>query len=81
MTRVDQVDRALWARRVDDRAAVTRLRADIDVVVAGGGITGLTAALLLASDKRRVALLGARHLGAGTTGSTTDVPQEEVALE
>ncbi len=81
MCPVDQVDRSFWAWRADDRAAVTRLRADIDVVVAGGGITGLTAALLLASDKRRVALLEARQLGAGTTGSTSDVPPQGVALE
>lgn len=42
-----------------------------DVVVAGAGITGLVTALLLARSGCRVAVLEARHLGAGTTGNTT----------
>lgn len=42
-----------------------------DDVVIGGGLTGLTTALLLARAGRRIALLEARHLGAGATGSTT----------
>jgi glycine/D-amino acid oxidase-like deaminating enzyme/nitrite reductase/ring-hydroxylating ferredoxin subunit len=49
------------------------LEADLhaDVAVVGGGITGVTTALLLASAGKRVALLETRHLGAGVTGSTT----------
>jgi glycine/D-amino acid oxidase-like deaminating enzyme/nitrite reductase/ring-hydroxylating ferredoxin subunit len=42
-----------------------------DVVVAGAGLTGLVSALLLARSGCRVAVLEARHLGAGTTGHTT----------
>lgn len=42
-----------------------------DVVVVGGGITGLTTALLLQRDGARVALVEARRIGAGTTGGTT----------
>ncbi len=42
-----------------------------DVVVVGGGITGLTTALLLARAGRSVAVLEARHLGAVTTGGST----------
>lgn len=42
-----------------------------DVVVIGGGLTGLTTALLLARGGAAVALVEARHLGAGTTGNTT----------
>ena len=72
----EQVDRPIWEWPPEGNGDPTHTDAlsetlDIDVVVAGGGITGLTAALLLASDKRRVALLEARHLGAGTTGSTS----------
>ena len=44
---------------------------DADVVVVGGGITGLTAALLAAQGGARVVLLEARRLATGTTGNTT----------
>ena len=42
-----------------------------DVVVVGGGLTGVTTALLLARAGCTVALLEARELGSGTTGSST----------
>lgn len=45
------------------------LRADVAVV--GGGITGVTTALLLAEAGKRVVLLEGRQLGAGVTGATT----------
>ncbi|HSL59748.1 MAG TPA: FAD-dependent oxidoreductase [Acidimicrobiales bacterium] len=44
---------------------------DVDVAVVGGGITGLTTALLLQRDGARVALIEARQVGVGTTGGTT----------
>jgi len=43
----------------------------VDVAVVGGGITGLTCAVLLAEAGKTVALLEGRELGAGVTGSTT----------
>lgn len=42
-----------------------------DVVVAGGGLTGLTAAVLFARAGRSVALLEGRRIGDVTTGNTT----------
>jgi glycine/D-amino acid oxidase-like deaminating enzyme len=42
-----------------------------DVVVVGGGLTGVTAALLLGRAGKSVLLLEAGHLGVGTTGRST----------
>jgi glycine/D-amino acid oxidase-like deaminating enzyme/nitrite reductase/ring-hydroxylating ferredoxin subunit len=42
-----------------------------DVAVIGGGIVGVTAALRLAREGARVALLEARWIGSGATGYTT----------
>jgi glycine/D-amino acid oxidase-like deaminating enzyme/nitrite reductase/ring-hydroxylating ferredoxin subunit len=43
----------------------------VDVLVVGGGITGLTAALLLARAGEKVALIEADRIGQGETGHTT----------
>lgn len=42
-----------------------------DVLVVGGGITGVTTALLLAEQGRKVVLLEAAEIGSGTTGHST----------
>jgi glycine/D-amino acid oxidase-like deaminating enzyme/nitrite reductase/ring-hydroxylating ferredoxin subunit len=43
----------------------------VEVLVVGGGLTGLTTALLLARAGKSVAVLEARSLGSGTTGGST----------
>ncbi len=43
----------------------------VDVAVIGGGITGLTTALLLAREGRSVCLIDQNRIGTGTTGYTT----------
>lgn len=43
----------------------------VDVAVVGGGITGLTTALLLSEAGASVALLEARRVGEGNTGNST----------
>ena len=45
--------------------------AEADLVVVGGGITGLTAAVLAARGGAKVMVLEARRLAMGTTGNTT----------
>jgi glycine/D-amino acid oxidase-like deaminating enzyme/nitrite reductase/ring-hydroxylating ferredoxin subunit len=44
---------------------------EADVVIIGGGITGLTAAMLLSEGGKKVVLLEAMRIGLGTTGNST----------
>ncbi|MFA9443927.1 FAD-dependent oxidoreductase [Egicoccus sp. AB-alg6-2] len=65
-------DRAYWRDTAEAPALVSLVGlADADVTVVGGGIVGLTTALLAAEAGLRVVLLEARALAAGTTGGTT----------
>jgi glycine/D-amino acid oxidase-like deaminating enzyme/nitrite reductase/ring-hydroxylating ferredoxin subunit len=60
---------ALTVRPALGREAIDRLH--VDVAVVGGGITGVTSALLLKDAGLRVALLEARELGSGVTAGTS----------
>ena len=64
--------RSVWLATAD-RPEYPALDGDVevDVAVVGGGITGLTTAVLLQRDGARVALVDAGRLGDGTTGGTT----------
>src|SRR5688572_18420252 len=65
---------SFWAATVaDDPTRYPALQGDleVDVAIVGGGIVGLTAALLLQRAGRRVAVLEARLLARQVTGRST----------
>ncbi len=51
---------------------------EVDVAVVGGGITGITAALILSRSGKRVALLERNTIASGETGNTTSHLTEAV---
>jgi glycine/D-amino acid oxidase-like deaminating enzyme/nitrite reductase/ring-hydroxylating ferredoxin subunit len=65
--------RSVWLDALEPRIrpALEEGTSKADVVVAGGGITGLTTALLLAREGRSVVLLEATRIGSGSTGNST----------
>jgi glycine/D-amino acid oxidase-like deaminating enzyme/nitrite reductase/ring-hydroxylating ferredoxin subunit len=64
--------RSLWEASAELPAQPTLDRDErVDVVVIGGGITGLTLGLLLAEAGRRVTVLERNRLGTGTSARTT----------
>ncbi len=64
---------SLWQDRHPRSAPSSASTVDghFDVAVVGGGLTGLTVALLLGRAGRRVVVLEAGHVGDGTTGRST----------
>lgn len=64
--------RSLWSTDVERTSfAPLEGRIDVDVVVVGGGITGLTTAVLCREAGWTVAVLEARQVGDGSTGRST----------
>lgn len=64
---------AIWniAHTDDKRYAPLEGDREVDVVIIGGGVTGLTTALKLIDAGKRVAVLEAHRIGAGSTGRST----------
>jgi glycine/D-amino acid oxidase-like deaminating enzyme/nitrite reductase/ring-hydroxylating ferredoxin subunit len=63
---------SIWKDKAEQLDLVP-LRNDItvDVAIVGGGITGITAAYILSKAGKKVAVLEARKIGEGATGSST----------
>jgi len=63
---------SIWKDQAEETSFAS-LRKDIsvDVAIVGGGITGLTAAYLLSKAGKKVAVLEARKIGEGASGSST----------
>src|SRR4051794_27660800 len=72
MTQTTSATESLWLASAPPTSYPT-LPGDleVDVAVLGGGIAGLTAALLLKRQGARVAVIEAEHVGRGVTGCTT----------
>ncbi len=72
MPQMETEHRSIWrATAVGDVHEPLHGDVEADVAVVGGGITGLTCAVLLAEAGADVVLVEARRVGAGTTGGTT----------
>jgi hypothetical protein len=65
------MNESLWRSIPVPRFPRQKLPRDVDVVIIGAGITGLTAAYLLKRSGKRVAVFDREHVGAGETGNTS----------
>lgn len=64
---------SIWQEGIEDYKPVNNWNKDevYDVLIVGGGITGLTTALILQSEGKKCILAEAQTLGFGATGGTT----------
>lgn len=69
----DGVTRSIWQEGIVDYQSTNNWNKDevYDVLIVGGGITGLTAAVLLQTQGKKCLLAEAHNIGFGTTGGTT----------
>ncbi len=69
----DGATTSLWQYEIPDYTTqqTTLPQSPFDVIIAGGGITALTAALLLQKSGKKCAVLEAKTIGFGTTSGTT----------
>src|ERR1700744_4919141 len=64
---------SIWQDTTSDYVPANNWQKDkvYDVLIVGGGITGLTSALLLQDEGKKCLLVEAHNIGFGTTGGTT----------
>lgn len=63
---------SVWKHKAEDTSfRPLQNNITVDVAIVGGGITGLTAAYILSAAGKKVAVLEARKIGEGSTGSST----------
>lgn len=69
----DGEQKSIWQDTVNEYKPANDWNKDeiYDLLVVGGGITGLTTALLLQSEGKKCILAEAQNIGFGTTGGTT----------
>lgn len=69
----DGAQHSLWQSTVADYQTtnIRNEQQEYDVLIVGGGITGLTTALLLQTSGKKCILAEAENIGFGTTGGTT----------
>lgn len=70
---IPEYPESYWLKNNDTLPEYPQLKEDIkaDVTIVGAGITGITAAYLLANEGLRIAIIDAGRLMNGTTGHTT----------
>lgn len=69
----DGAQNSIWQHNIPDHQPVNNWNSEevYDVLIVGGGITGLTTATLLQSQGKKCILAEAYNIGFGTTGGTT----------
>jgi len=65
------LEQSLWRARTLPQLPSRPLPDEVDVVVIGAGITGLTTAYLLSRSGKRVAVFDRERIGSGETGNTS----------
>ena len=65
------LEQSLWRAQALPDLPSRPLPDEVDVVVIGGGITGLTTAYLLTRSGKRVAVFDRERIGSGETGNTS----------
>lgn len=69
----DSATKSIWQEGIEEHQSVNSWNKNevYDVLIIGGGITGLTTATLLQSQGKKCILAEAHNIGFGTTGGTT----------